>query len=396
MPRRVFVTGMGIISAAGIGTGAILESINHLKTGIGKLSLFPSRHDHLPVAEVKRTNAELTVLAGIDRNRDIYSRNALLALIAAEQAYGCRTFRKVPDHRTGLVMATTVGGMDLNERCYHSLKRDGTYRDYVRVFDSADCTEKVAIRFGIKNYVSTISTACSSSANAIMLGARLIRNNKLDRVLAGGSDALTKFTLNGFHALEILSPTGCRPFDRDRNGLTIGEGAALVMLESEVSADPEYVLCEITGYANVNEAYHQTASSPGGKGAYMAMEQAVAAASLKPVDIDYINAHGTGTEVNDLAEGKAIGDLFGDRIPAVSSTKAFTGHTLGAAGAMEAVLSTLAIVHQIVLPGLNFEVPMPELSFVPVQQKDHAEIHHVISNSFGFGGNNTSLVLSRA
>ncbi|MBN2481056.1 MAG: beta-ketoacyl-[acyl-carrier-protein] synthase family protein [Bacteroidales bacterium] len=396
MPRKVFVTGMGMISAIGIGIEETLNSIINLKTGIGKLSLFRSIHGQIPVAEVRLSKGELAALAGIYRNQDAYSRNALFALIAAEQVYHGKAERGVGDRRTGLVMATTVGGMDVNERYYRSLTREGTYKDYIRLFDSADCTEKVATRFDIRNYVTTISTACSSSANSIMLGARLIKNNKLDRVLAGGSDSLTKFTLNGFNALEILSPTGCRPFDLNRNGLTIGEGAAMLMLEAEEKADPENVICEITGYANVNEAYHQTASAPGGTGAFMAMEKALDLASLKPDDIDYINAHGTGTEVNDLAEGKAIEDLFRNSIPPVSSTKAFTGHTLGAAGAMEAVLSALAIMHQIVLPGLNFAVPMPELGFIPVQKTDHAAIHHVISNSFGFGGNNTSLVFSKA
>jgi 3-oxoacyl-[acyl-carrier-protein] synthase-1 len=223
----------------------------------------------------------------------------------------------------------------------------------------------------------------------------MIRNRKLNRVLAGGTDALTRFTLNGFLALEILSPTGCRPFDRERNGLTIGEGAAMLMLEAEDVADPDSILCEVTGYANVNEAFHQTASSPEGTGAFMAMNQAIRTAGLHPSDISYINAHGTGTEINDLAEGRAIQRLFGDEMPPVSSTKAFTGHTLGAAGAVEAVLSALAIRHQIVLPSLNYTTAMEELTFEPVSQVRSAEIRHVVSNSFGFGGNNTSLVFSK-
>lgn len=395
MPRRVFVTGLGIISAIGIGINETLDSLNGLKSGIGRLSLFSSIHDHIPVAEVWHSNEELAAMAGVDREKGKYSRNALLALIAAQQVFQNREEKKTDNRNTGIVLATTVGGMDLNERYYRSLLQEDTYKDYIHVFDSADCTEKVAVRYGIDNYVTTISTACSSSANAIMLGSRLIRNNKLERALVGGTDALTRFTLNGFLALEILSPTGCRPFDRNRNGLTIGEGAAMLLLESEEAADPKSVICEITGYANVNEAYHQTASSPEGTGALMAMEKAIDNAGLKPCDISYINAHGTGTEVNDLAEGTAIDALFKDHIPAISSTKAFTGHTLGAAGAMEAVLSSLAINHQILLPGLNFKTPMQELTFTPLQKTVHAGVNHVVSNSFGFGGNNTSLVFSK-
>lgn len=395
MPRRVFVTGLGIISAIGIGIYETLDSLNGLKSGIGRLSLFRSIHNHIPVAEVLHSNNELAAMAGVDQEKEKYSRNALLALIAAQQVLHNREDKKTDNKNTGIVLATTVGGMDLNERYYRSLLKEDTYKDYIHVFDSADCTEKVAVRYGIGNYVTTISTACSSSANAIMLGSRLIRNNKMDRILVGGTDALTRFTLNGFLALEILSPTGCRPFDRDRNGLTIGEGAAMLLLESEETANPGSVICEIAGYANVNEAYHQTASSPEGTGALMAMKKALYSAGLKSCDISYINAHGTGTEVNDLAEGTAIEVLFRDHMPPISSTKAFTGHTLGAAGAMEAVLSSLAIKHQILLPGFNFKTPMQELTITPVEKTVPAIVNHVVSNSFGFGGNNTSLVFSK-
>jgi 3-oxoacyl-[acyl-carrier-protein] synthase-1 len=228
-----------------------------------------------------------------------------------------------------------------------------------------------------------------------MNGVRLIRSRQADRVLTGGADALTKFTLNGFLALEILSPTGCMPFDQYRNGLTIGEGAAALMLESEEVADPGRIICEVTGFANANEAYHQTASSADGAGAVMAMTRAMERAGLSPEDISYINAHGTGTEINDLSEGRAIENVFRHSIPPVSSTKAFTGHTLGAAGAIEAVFSVLSIRDQIIIPGIHCEHPMPELSFRPPAEIKKAVINHVISNSFGFGGNNTTLIFSK-
>jgi 3-oxoacyl-[acyl-carrier-protein] synthase-1 len=228
-----------------------------------------------------------------------------------------------------------------------------------------------------------------------MNGVRLIRNRQADRILAGGTDALTKFTLNGFFALEIVSPSGCMPFDQYRNGLTIGEGAAALMLESEEVADPLKIICEVTGYANANEAYHQTASSAEGTGAAMAMRKALEIAGLKPEDIGYINAHGTGTEINDLSEGRAIESVFQGKVPPVSSTKGFTGHTLGAAGAVEAVFSVLSIRDQIILPGINCLHPMQEFSFRQPAAVQKAVVNHVISNSFGFGGNNTSLVFSK-
>lgn len=395
MRTRVYVTGVGIISAIGNGTEETMDSFHNLKSGIGKLSLFNSAHSAIPVAEVKRSNSDLARLANVDPLGMIYTRNTLLALIASGIAIQTSGWINATDKTTGAVLATTVGGMDFNEQYYKSLLENDWYKDLIGVFDSADSTEKVAAHFGIHQHITTISTACSSSANAIMMGARLIRSRKLERVLVGGTDSLTKFTLNGFNALEILSPTGCRPFDRDRNGLTIGEGAAALVLESEDVADPSRIICEVTGYANVNEAYHATASAADGFGAILAMNKALESASLSASDIDYINAHGTGTEINDLSEGMAIEKIFGHHIPLVSSTKAFTGHTLGAAGAIEAVFSALTLKHQQALPGLNFNNRMPELSFQPLNRITQCRVNHVMSNSFGFGGSNTTLIFSK-
>jgi 3-oxoacyl-[acyl-carrier-protein] synthase II len=395
MQKRVFVTGMGIISAIGNNTEETLASLKNMKSGIGRLSLFDSIHADIPVAQVPASNKELGLLAGVDPDPMKYTRNALLALIAAGEALRHSTWKRDSQVAEGLAMATTVGGMDLNEKYYRSLLADGTNREIIMLLDSSDCTLKVAELAGVRHQVTTISTACSSSANSIMLGARMIRNNKAERMIVGGSDALTKFTLNGFFALEILSPTGCRPFDKNRNGLTIGEGAAVLVLESEDVADPAKIICEITGYANANEAFHATASSADGLGARMAMSEALETAKLKPGDISYVNAHGTGTEINDLSEGIAVGKIYGGSIPPVSSTKSFTGHTLGAAGAMEAVFSILAMQNQLLLPNLNFTTPMDELAFQPVTKPVPSDINHVMSNSFGFGGNNTSLIFSR-
>ncbi|MFO7370062.1 MAG: beta-ketoacyl-[acyl-carrier-protein] synthase family protein [Bacteroidales bacterium] len=395
MGPRVFVTGAGLISAIGNGTEETLDSFRLLRSGIGRLSLFDSVHSDIPVAEVKLDNQDLAQLAGIDIQSNPHSRNTLLALIAASQAVKSSGWNGAAEKSTGAILATTVGGMDLNEQYYKSLLQNDQYKHLISLFDSADCAEKVATHLGIRHHVTTISTACSSSANAIMLGARLIKNGQLRRVLVGGSDSLTKFTLNGFFALEILSATGCRPFDKDRNGLTIGEGAAVLVLESEETARPENIICEVTGYANVNEAYHATSSSAEGTGAIMAMSRALETASLKPGDISYINAHGTGTGINDLSEGKAIDAVFGRHIPPVSSTKAFTGHTLGAAGAIEAVFSCLALQRGLVLPALNFTTPMPELSFQPQTAIESGPLQHVMSNSFGFGGSNTTLIFSK-
>jgi 3-oxoacyl-[acyl-carrier-protein] synthase-1 len=231
-----------------------------------------------------------------------------------------------------------------------------------------------------------------------MFGAQLIKAGFLDRVIAGGTDSVTKFTLNGFNTLMILDKNGCRPFDENRAGLTLGEGAAYIVLESEkaVRSRNKKVLSTLTGYGNANDAYHQTASSPEGTGAWMAMEKALAISGLKPDEIDYINVHGTGTLNNDLSEGIALQKIFSENVPSFSSTKPYTGHTLGAAGAIEAVISILSLNHNILFPNLRFETPMKELYITPLSKvvKD-VEIKNVLSNSFGFGGNNSTLIFSK-
>ncbi|MBN1416847.1 MAG: beta-ketoacyl-[acyl-carrier-protein] synthase family protein [Bacteroidales bacterium] len=400
MSERVFVTGIGIIAATGFDCKAAADALQQSKSGIGKITLFDTIYkDEIPVAEVKATNKELAEMAAqLEQGR--FTRTALLGLIAARQALLHAAINDARQYRTGLISATTTGGMDRSERFYKEFLRDnrrGRLRDII-THDCGDSTERIADATGIKDYVSTISTACSSSANAILVGSQLIRNGMLDRVLVGGVDSFTLFTLNGFNCLMILDKNGCRPFDDDRNGLTLGEGAGFLVIESEktVVKDNKPVLCEVSGYGNACDAYHQTASSPEGDGAYLSMKKALEMAKLEPGKIHYINAHGTGTKNNDLSEGKAIERLFQNVVPRLSSTKAFTGHTLGAAGAIEAVLCVMAIQHQWIYPNLCFNQPMKELHFSPVTDFQYdVPVHHVMSNSFGFGGNNTSLIFSR-
>jgi 3-oxoacyl-[acyl-carrier-protein] synthase-1 len=290
--------------------------------------------------------------------------------------------------------------MDRSEQFYKEFQKNnnsGRLRDVI-THDCADSTEVIADSTGIKDYVSTINTACSSSANAIMIGVRMIKYGILDRALVGGVDALTLFTLNGFNSLMILDKDGCKPFDEQRNGLTLGEGAGFLMIESgrTIRKTNKTALCEITGYGNACDAFHQTASSPDGEGAYLSMKKALEVAGLTPDMIDYINAHGTGTKNNDLSEGKAIERLFHGHAPRFSSTKSFTGHALGAAGGIEAVLCVMSIQNQWIYPNLNFKQQMTELSMTPVTSFENSiPVRNIMSNSFGFGGNNTSLIFSR-
>jgi 3-oxoacyl-(acyl-carrier-protein) synthase len=245
--------------------------------------------------------------------------------------------------------------------------------------------------------MATLSTACSSATNAIITGANMLRCGLADIVVVGGAECLSLFHLNGFNALMILDHQPCRPFDRDRAGLNLGEGAAYLVMETAASAQqrglkPKFVL---SGYANTCDAFHQTASSPEGEGAYLAMTAALKTAGLKPEDIQYINAHGTGTPNNDESESKAILRVFGEHYPPVSSTKSFTGHTTSASGSIEAVFCLLALEHQFLPKNINWKTPMEEGILPVTEEVAHPRIQHILSNAFGFGGNDSSLIFSK-
>ena len=398
MGSAIYVTGLGVISAIGNNVAENLNSLERGEAGMGDISILNTIHrKKLPVAEVKLDNKILAEMAGLPADS---SRTALLSLIAAREAL---TDAAIPDDdslRTGFVSANTVGGMDRSEHFFIDFVENSNKGKLRNVYDHecGSMTEIVADQLGIRDFLTTISTACSSSANAIFYGARLIKNDILDVVIAGGTDALTKFTLNGFNTLMILDPAFCKPFDEHREGLNLGEGAGYMVLVSEKVANTlnRTPYCKLSGYNNSNDAYHQTASSPDGTGSYLAMKGALEKSGLVPSAIDYINLHGTGTPNNDSAEGTAVKRIFDPEYPMMSSTKSFTGHTLGASGAIEAVFSVLAIKHGIVYPNLRFETRMKELPAEPVKRflKDQ-DIKNVMSNSFGFGGNCTSLIFSR-
>jgi 3-oxoacyl-(acyl-carrier-protein) synthase len=396
---RVFVTGIGVIAAIGVDPREVYESLENSRTGIGNLTGIDSVYrNEIPVGEIRISNKELTEMAR-PLCRGFFSRTALLGVIAARQAVHQAGISGNQLENAALISGTTVGGMDQSEIFYQQYLRNRSSGkiSLVSSHDCGDSTEKIADCLGVRGFLSTINTACSSSANAIMLGARMIKQGRTQRVIAGGSDSLTKFTINGFNSLMILDRNQCKPFDENRNGLNLGEGSAFIVLESADAVKPDAVILgEVTGYGNACDAFHQTASSPDGHGAYLSMQLALKESGLTADKISYINTHGTGTKNNDLSEGIAIERLFGSSIPPCSSTKSYTGHTLGAAGAIEAVISLLAIQHQCIFPNLNFADKMQELGFSPVNSfMPHVPLHHVMSNSFGFGGNNSSLIFSK-
>ncbi|SFP92158.1 beta-ketoacyl-[acyl-carrier-protein] synthase family protein [Parafilimonas terrae] len=395
---KVYIAGAGIISAIGNNIAQCIAALENSNAGIGEMQQLTSVHKKtLPVAEVKASNKILAEWAQLPAN---ITRTALLGTIAARETLHNAGIRNFNGLRAGLLSANSVGGMDKTEDFYALFLKDNTAGRLRNVInhECGSATKIMANALGIKDFITTVSTACSSSANAIFFGARLIKNNILDVVVAGGADALTRFTLNGFNSLMILDNEACKPFDENRKGLNLGEGAGYIVMLSEkalqvLNAQP---VCTLSGYCNANDAYHQTASSPSGTGSFLAMKGALQKSGLQPSAIDYINLHGTGTKNNDVSEGTAIKEIFDPHYPKMSSTKSFTGHTLGASGGIEAVFSMLAIQRGFIYPNLRFTTQMKELPFMPETTfAKGVEVNHVLSNSFGFGGNCSSLIFSK-
>lgn len=394
----VFIAGLGVISALGNNVSETISSFEKHNSGIDSIKNLKTKHRNVfPVGEVKLSNKELSERAGIQSE---ITRTILLSYLAARESMAGFEEKKVKNFKTGFISGSTVGGMDKTEAFTEDFIKDpdsGNLNDVINHCCGTH-TDFVAGKLGIRNFVTTISTACSSSANSIMLGARMIKSGMLDIAVCGGVDALTKFTLNGFNSLMIVDKNQCRPLDSSRVGLNLGEGAAYLVLVNEkvlkeLNAD---VLCTVSGYANTNDSFHQTALSDEGNGPFLAMEAALKMSGLKPSEIDYINMHGTGTINNDAAEGRALERIFHPNYPKLSSTKSFTGHSLGASGAMEAVFSALAIKEGILFPNFSFNESVKGLNIVPeIKFQRGVEVNHVLSNSFGFGGNCTSLIFSK-
>jgi len=397
MSKRVAITGMGIVSAIGNSVAENFDSLKNGKIGIGKISLFETRHQNeILVGEVKMSNVELENSLHLPHSHN-YTRTALLGAFAVKQALQQANITDCNDKKTAFISSTSVGGMDFTEKYFYEYFENTEIERFITSHDAGHASHEIAELIGLEGLVTTISTACSSAANAIMLGARLIKSGRAERVIVGGTDALSKFTINGFKTLMILSDTYNTPFDDNRKGLNLGEAAAYLVLEAEevALAAGKNILAYVAGYGNANDAFHQTASSENGDGAYLAMEKALKVAQILPEAVDYINAHGTATPNNDLSEGRALIRAFGDKVPAFSSTKAFTGHTLAAAAAIEAVYSVLAIQNQCIYPNLNFKTPMQEFHLIPETKFVSAPIKTVLSNSFGFGGNCSTIIFTK-
>ncbi|MCE7041573.1 beta-ketoacyl synthase [Dyadobacter sp. CY312] len=394
---RVVVTGMGIISAIGNNLDENYLSLHQGKSGIDKAIHFESVYTaSLPFGEVKLSNEELKKSLNLLGEKG-YTRTSLLSIKAFEEAIQAAglTAEDLSSFDTCLISASTVGGMCLTDQLYEDANMQSEGSEYLDAYGCAAHTIQLIERFGIRGFTDTINTACSSSANSIMLGARLIQAGRAKRVIVGGVDCLAKYTVNGFNALKILSESPSKPFDENRDGLNLGEAAAYLVLEAEEITFGKKIYACVAGYGNANDAHHPSAMSDDAVGAIASMRQALTSAGIGPEQIGYINAHGTGTPNNDQVELEGIKNIFGTKLPPYNSTKAYTGHTLGAAGAVEAIFSILFLNHGEICAGLNVEIPL-DANFPPSSSlRENVKLDYVLSNSFGFGGNCTSLVLGK-
>jgi len=391
----VAITGFGILSAIGNDASAVLSSIKAGKTGIGPMHYLQSSHKELPVGEVKLSNEEMLRMLGQDE-KAVISRTVLMGAIAIRQALEYANL-DLKGKRVAVINGTTVGGMDVTEHYLLRMKEEDDLLPLLEKHDPGSSTREMADLAGLQDAeVCTVSTACSSAVNAIILGSEMLRTGEADIVIAGGTESLSKFHLNGFNALMILDKELCRPFDKNRAGLNLGEGAAFVVLQKrDCLTEEQKPLAYIRGYANRCDAFHQTASSENGEGAFLAMSEALQMAELQPDDIQYINAHGTGTPNNDASESAAIRRVFGEKIPPVSSTKGFTGHTTSASGAIETVICILALLNDFVPSNYGWK-EQDEACVTPTTDNGQRTTDNILCNSFGFGGNDSALIISKS
>ena len=393
---RIAITGLGSINALGTGIDAFAAALRDASCGIGELTLFPHAGFRTTLAaEVRGLDAP----AGVARRRARgASRTALLALLAALEAW---RMADLDEPNTGVLLGTTTGGMVGAEEAWRAAFVERSRRTSARAWletPISACTDLIAHAVGSRGPRLTISTACSSGANALGLAADWLRAGRVDAVLCGGADSLSRMSYSGFNALQALDRAPCRPFDRRRAGITLGEGAAMFVLERWESARRRgaAIAGEFVSYGVSADAHHVTQPRPDGAGAILAMQRALAEGNVAPETVDYVNAHGTGTPQNDAVETRAIKHVLGAhayRIP-VSSTKSQVGHCLGAGGAIEALACVLALRDGVVPATVTLSEPDPDcdLDYVPGTSR-RAGLRTVLSNSYGFGGNNTTLIL---
>jgi 3-oxoacyl-[acyl-carrier-protein] synthase II len=410
MKERIVVTGMGAISPLGLSAQETWKNVINGVSGVGPITLFDPANYLVKIAcEVKNFNPEAYMPAREARRRD---RFAQFSTVAAKEAIdqACLEFNRIDPYRVGIIVASSIGGLHALQEAVFTLKDEGPRRISpfaIPMLMANGASGLIGIDYGLKGPSMSVGSACASGADGIGLAWMLLRSGVVDVAITGASEAtITEVGVGTFDRLGAMSRSNDdysntpRPFDLNRDGLVMGEGAAILVLETESHACRRgaQILAELAGYAATADAFHVTAPAEDGAGGAQAMRLAMATAEVKPEEVGYINAHGTGTQLNDIAETNAIKSAFGDlayNIP-ISSTKSMTGHIMGATGALEALLCVNVVREDIIPPTIHYQTPDPkcDLDYVPNQAR-RMPVQVAVSNSFGFGGHNAVLVIKK-
>jgi 3-oxoacyl-[acyl-carrier-protein] synthase II len=408
--KRVVITGMGVVAPNGIGIDNFWDSLVHGRSGVNKITYFDTSSYPSQIAgEVRDFDPLNYISVKSARRMDRFSQ---FAVACARMALDDAKINSTENHadRIGIALGSALGGIPGAEEQHSIFMEKGLKRTdpllATKLFLGA-CTSQISIEMGIKGHSNTIAGACSAGTDSIGYAYHAIKNNLADTMIAGGSEApIAPLTFGAFCQIGALSirngdPTrASRPFDKERDGFVMGEGAGILILESLESAlrrgAPIYA--EVLGYGTTNDAYNMAHPLPTGEQAKKSIEIALQAAKIDPSEIDYINPHGSSTQVNDKIETKIIKEIFGEyayRIP-ISATKSMIGHSLGAAGSIEAIASVLTIKNQFISPTINYEFPDPEcdLDYVPNKGREYI-VNAVLSNSYGFGGKNSAIIIRK-
>lgn len=397
--HRVVITGLGVISSIGIGIDRFWDSIINGRSGISKVTLFDTKDFRCHYAgEIKNYHPE----EYISKQKIIpfISRASQFAITATNLALKNARISssELIKNRTGIMIGTTMGEERSLKDTVETWVKDGTSKinkQKILTSTANNISSNIGIYFNIQGTNFLFSNACAAGNYAIGYGFDLIKNGALDHVITGGVDSFSKTAFSGFHRLYSMSPEKCQPFDKNRKGMIVGEGAGILILESLNSALKRNadIYAEVLGYGLSCDAHHITSPSP--VGVEKAIRKTLKETRLEPADIDYINAHGTGTPANDKSECKAINNVFRHAVP-VSSVKSMIGHAMGAASAIESVACCLTIKNSIIPPTINFTTPDPECNIDCVPNKPRAhKINIIMKNSFAFGGNNACVVFKK-
>ncbi|NMB33654.1 MAG: beta-ketoacyl-ACP synthase II [Clostridium sp.] len=409
MRRRVVITGVGVVSSLGIDISEFWDSIKAGKSGITTVSKFDISNMPTKVAaEIKDFDPTDFIDKKEAKRMDAYTQYALSAAKMAYDMSGLDS-SKMDQYRFGVIVGSGIGGIKTFEDQLKVYMDRGPRRVspfFIPMMISNMATGRIAIEFGAKGFNECVVTACATSTNALGDALKVIQRGDADAIITGGAEAsITPMAFAGFCSMKATSTTldpslACRPFDAERDGFVMGEGAGILILEEleHAKARGANIIAEVVGYASTNDAYHITAPAPEGEGGARCMSMAIKDAGIKPEDVDYINAHGTSTEYNDKFETAAIKTVFKEhayKLP-ISSTKSMTGHLLGAAGAVEGIITAFAIREGYIPPTINYKTPDPEcdLDYVPNVGRN-SDVSYAISNSLGFGGHNATIVLKK-